>query len=148
MNCHREACVKVKWSPGAVWCLFSSHWIPSHLIVSTQSSQNWITVEFYLSVSMITIITLERRTTPLPRVRVFISVLQHICILTVLCLRANMAESQKTSVLFSFEWGFFLKQFCISNSKTFFLYIYFYVNFMKKEVFISLWLEPLWTALS
>lgn len=58
-----EACVKVKGSPEAAWCLFSSQWILSHLIVSTQSSQNWITVEFYLWM-WITITALDRRTTP------------------------------------------------------------------------------------
>lgn len=63
--------VKVKGSPGAVWCLFSSQWILSHLIVSTQSSQNWITVDFYLWM-WITIIALDRRTTPPPSLSFFL----------------------------------------------------------------------------
>lgn len=93
MICHREPCVKVKGSSGAVWCLFSSQWILSHLIVSTQSSQNWITVEFYLSV-WITIAS-DRRTTPCQS----FCFPAHLHFAFWLHLGANMAASHNISVL-------------------------------------------------
>lgn len=86
----------------------SSQWILSHLIVSTQSSQNWITVELYLWM-WITIIALDRRTTPSQSLYVFLSVPLHISILTLLLLTTNMAASQ--NITFSVQKSVFCEAF-------------------------------------